>query len=150
MKWTIFHSQKEKRLIANNLPIPYINNFEILRESVIKFLGIFIDENFTWECHIEHVCKTDSKSTGIMYKSRNILSEKLKKQLQFSFIHSYLNYANIAWASTNKSNLISLYRHQKHAIRIIYDKNHFAHAKPLFKHAKVLTVYEINLFRFYL
>ena len=131
-------------------PLPYINNFEILRESVIKFLGIFIDENFTWECHIEHVCKTDSKSTGIMYKSRNILSEKLKKQLQFSFIHSYLNYANIAWASTNKSNLISLYRHQKHAIRIIYDKNHFAHAKPLFKHAKVLTVYEINLFRFHL
>ena len=69
------------------------------------------------------------------------------KQLYFLFIHSYLNYANIAWASTNKSNLISLYRHQKHAIRIIYDKDRFAHTKPLFKHAKALTVYEINLFQ---
>ena len=53
----------------------------------------------------------------------------------------------IVWASTNKSNLISLYRHQKRAIRIIYDKDPFAHTKPLFKHAKALTVYEINLFR---
>ena len=38
-------------------------------------------------------------------------------------IHSYLNYANIAWASTNKSNLISFYRHKKHAISIIYSKD---------------------------
>ena len=69
------------------------------------------------------------------------------KQLYFSFIRSYLNYAYIAWASTNKSNLSSLYRNQKHAISIIYDKDRFAHMKPLFKHAKALTVYEINLFQ---
>ena len=46
--------------------------------------------------------------------------------------------------STNKSNLFSLYRHQKHTNRIIYDKDRFAHTKSLFKHAKALTVYEIN------
>ena len=69
------------------------------------------------------------------------------KQLYFSFFHSYLNYANIAWASTNKSILISLYRHQKHAIRIIYDKDRFEHTKHLFKHAKALKVYAINLFQ---
>ena len=82
-----------------------------------------------------------------MSKSKNILSNKPMKQLYFSFIHGYLNYANIAWASTNKSNLISLYRHQKHAIRIIYDKDRFAHTKLLFKYAKPLTVYEIYLFQ---
>ena len=65
----------------------------------------------------------------------------------FPFIHSYLNYAIIAWASTNKSNFISLYRHQKHAIRIIDNKDRFTHMKPLFKHANALTVYEINLFQ---
>ena len=72
------------------------------------------------------------------------------KQLYFSFIPNYLNHANIAWASTKKSNLISLYRHQKHAIRIIYDKERFTHTKPLFKHAKALTAYKINLFHIYL
>ena len=82
-----------------------------------------------------------------MHKSRKILSKRLVKQLHFPFIHSYLNYANIVWASTNKSNLISFYRHQKHENRIIYDKDRFAHTKPLFKHAKALTVYEIKLFQ---
>ena len=82
-----------------------------------------------------------------MYKSRNILSKRRMKQLCFSFINSYLNYANITWASTNKSSLISLYGYRKHAIRIIYDKDRFAHTKPLFKHAKALKVYKINLFQ---
>ena len=82
-----------------------------------------------------------------MYRTKNILSKRLMKQLYFSFIHSYLNFANVAWASTIKSNLISLYRHQKYGIRIIYYKDRFAHTKPLFKHAKALTVYEINLFQ---
>ena len=93
-----------------------------------------------------------------MYRSRNLLSKRLMKQLKkyihitvkihiHTLIHRYLNYANTAWASTNKSNLYFLYHHQKHAIRIIYDKDRFAHTKPLFKHAEALTVYEINLFQ---
>ena len=82
-----------------------------------------------------------------MYKSRNIPSKTLMKQIYFSLIHSLLNYANISWLSTSKSNLISLYQHQKHAIRIIYEKDCFAQTKPLFKHAKALAVYEINLFQ---
>ena len=69
------------------------------------------------------------------------------KQQHFPFTHSYLNYANIVWASTNKSNLISLYRHQKRAIRIFYDEDRFAHTEALFKNAKALTGYEVNLFQ---
>ena len=112
-----------------------------------KLLGIFIDENLTWKYHIEHVCNKVAKSIGMMYKPRNILSKRLMKHLYFSFIHSYLNYANIARASTNKWNLIPLYRHQKHAIRIINYKDRFAYTKPLFKHRKALEVYEISLFQ---
>ena len=48
-KWTLSHSQIKKRLIANDLPILHIDNFEIIRESVTKFLGIYIDKNLTWK-----------------------------------------------------------------------------------------------------
>ena len=42
--WTLIHSQKKKCLIANDLPILYIDNFEIIRESVTTLLDIYIDE----------------------------------------------------------------------------------------------------------
>ena len=45
--------------------------------------------------------------TEIMYKSRNNLRKKLLKQLFFSlFVHSYLNYVNVGWVSTSKSNVL--------------------------------------------
>ena len=54
-KWTLFHSQKKKRLIANKYTYTYIDNFEMVRESITKSFCIFIDENLSWKYHIEHV-----------------------------------------------------------------------------------------------
>ena len=56
-----------------------------------------------------------------------------------------MNYGNLAWASTHKTKLESLYRKQKHAIRIINFKNHFDHAKPLLHEMKILSLYELNI-----
>ena len=37
----------------------------------------------------------------------------------------------------------------KNAIRIIYDKDCFAHTQPFLKHVKALTTNEINLFQIF-
>ena len=71
--------------IANNLSLNVIKTkqqkkirlIEIARESVTKFLGIYIDENLTWKHHIEDIFDKVSKSIGITCKSRNILSKRL-------------------------------------------------------------------------
>ena len=41
--------------------------------------------------------------------------------IYFSFVHSYTNYGNNAWASKSQTKLNILTR-QKHAIRIIFQK----------------------------
>ena len=86
-------------------------------------------------------------SIGILYRTRCILSTFLRKQLYFSFIICYLNYANIAWASTNKGKLQALYRHQKHAERIINFKDKLTSAKPLLDQINAVPVYEMNIFQ---
>ena len=68
LKWTLFHSQKKKSLIANDLPILYIDNFEIIRERITKFLSIYIEENMTWKYHVEHVCNNIFKSSHFCNK----------------------------------------------------------------------------------
>ena len=83
---------------------------------------------------------------GILYKSRDVLSKPCLKQLYFSFIHSYVNYANIAWVSTSKSKLERLYRCQKHAARAIYHKDRYTHASPLLNDTKALNVFKLNIF----
>ena len=122
-KWLLFHPLSKRQLLPLTLPNLLIENIHIKREHVTKCLGLFIDENLSWKQHIDIVSSKISKSIGILYKSRDVLSKQCLKQLYFSFIHNYVNYANIAWASTSKSKLERLYRCQKHAARVIYHKD---------------------------
>ena len=72
------------------------------RETVTKFLGVIIDENVAWTAHINTIPTKISKSIGILYRAGLIIPRKQLNQLYFSFVHSYLNYANIAWSSLPK------------------------------------------------
>ena len=122
-KSLLFHPLSKRQSLPQTLPNLLIENIHIKREYVTKFLGVFIDENLSWKQHIDIVSSKISKSIGILYKSRDVLSKQCVKQLYFSFIHNYVNYANTAWASTSKSKLGRLYRCQKHAARVIYHKD---------------------------
>ena len=68
-----------------------------------------------------------------MYKARCVLNTNCLKQLYFSFIHSYINYANIVWGSTHKYKLMALYRQQNHASRLIFFEPKQTHARPLMR-----------------
>ena len=146
-KFTLFHPISKKRTIPLILPLLKIDDTHITRDRVTKFLGVLIDENISWKAQIANICSKVSKSIGILYKARHYLSKFLLKQLYSAFIHSYLNYANIAWGSTHRSKLETLYRHQKHAVRVINFKDKFTHSKPLFTEMKILNIYELNIFQ---
>ena len=146
-KYSFFHSSYYSDLIPLRLPRLAINNKIIKRETVMKFLGVLLDENLNWKNHIHCIENKISKNLGILYKARLVLNEKCTKQLYFSFIHSYLNYANIAWGSTSKTNLKVLFRRQKHASRIIYFKDKLTHARPLMKSLNALNIFQLNIYQ---
>ena len=132
--------------LPQTLPNLLNEDIHIKREHVTKFLGVFIHENLSWKQHIEILRNKISKSIGILYKSRVVLSKQCLKQLNFPFIHSYVNYANIAWASTSKSKLERLYCCQKHDARVIYHKDRYTHASRLLNDMKALNVFKLNIF----
>ena len=71
------------------------------------------------------------------------------KNIYFSYIHSYLNYANIAWASTSITKLKPLLYKQKQGVRIVsyLMKAVWVIPKSLFKIWTALNIYKINLFQ---
>ena len=110
----------------------------------MKFLGVILDEHLSWKEHINLVESKISKNIGIMYKAK-YLNINCLKNIYYSFIHSYINYCNIAWASTYCSKLIKIYNHQKHAIRLIMNANRYDKSQPLMKQLGVLNIYQINI-----
>ena len=62
------------------------------------------------------------------------------KNVYFSFIHTYINYGNIAWGSTYKTKLKKIFTYQKKAARVIFFADHLSHAKPMMLDMNVLNV----------
>ena len=119
-KWTIFHPTSKTRFMPTKFPELFTDGITLKRETITKFFGVYIDENVTWKPHINTISTKISKTIGILYRARLIIPRKQLNQLYFSFVHSYLNYANLAWGSTQKTKLSTLYRQQKHSIRLVY------------------------------
>ena len=145
-KWLLFHPLSKRQCLPQTFPNLLIENTHIKREHVTKLLGVFIDENLFCKQHIDIVSSKISKSIGIRYKSRDVLSRQCLKQQYFLFIHNYVNYANISWVSTRKSKIKRLYRFQKYAARVIYHKVRYTHASLLLNDMKVLNVFQLKIF----
>ena len=112
------------------LPAMALNNIEIKRENSVKFLGVIIDENLIWTDHIEVVENKFSKNIGVLYRASHLLDFKNLLKIYFSFIHIYISYVNIAWASTFKTKLQGIQEKQKHAAQITFHANRFDHSRP--------------------
>ena len=145
-KNSFFHKSSKKD-IPLWLPNLNINGFTVERESSIKFLGVWIDENLTWRDHIHTVENKIAKNIGLLYQGKHYLDDNCLKQIYFAYIHAYLNYANIAWASTHKTKLKKVQSKQKHALRIIFNQSKTSPSEPLFLSLNVLNVYQINIFQ---
>ena len=145
-KYSLFHKVNKTDDIPLLLPKLVIKNNEIERVESIKFLGVLLDECMSWKNHINHIENKISKSIGLLYRAKSYLNKNSLLALYYLYIHTYLNYGNIVWGSSNKTNLAKLLIQQKHAIRIINNKGRFEHTSELFKAQKILNIFKLNIF----
>ena len=143
-KYSFFHKPSQKQNIPLLLPKLMINNYEIQRTGLIKFLQILLDENLSWKEHIKYNKNKISKNLGLLYKSKHYLNKRSLLTLYYCFIYICINYGTITWGNTNRKNLKKINSLEKHAIRIIHCKNRFAHARELFRESKILNVCQLN------
>ena len=127
------------------LPNLTISNHVIERQEFIKFLWTLLDENLNWKQHIKCTENKIANNLGLLYKARPFLESNAWLALYYSYIQSYINYANRAWGSTCRANLKKINSQQKHAIQVIFNKNKFAHTREILKEQKILNIYQLNI-----
>ena len=108
---------------------------------------MILDEHITWNDHIHAIEKKLAKNIGLLYRARQFLDKESLKTIYFSYIHSHLNYANIAWASTYFTKLKTIHYQQKHAARIIFNEDILTHFRPLLRSLNALNIFQINLYQ---
>ena len=101
--------------------------------------------SFDWSC--KNRWKQTAKNIGLRYRLSQFLNENSLKTVYFSYIHFYLYYANIAWASTYATKLKRVYLKQKHAVRIVFNKDLLIHSNNLFENLNALNIYRKNIYQ---
>ena len=73
------------------------------------------------------------------------LNSKSLRSIPFALVHPYINYANIAWASTDRTYLKRILGKQKQAARLMSSHDNSIPLSLLMKKLNILNVYQINI-----
>lgn len=88
----------------------------------VKYLGITLQSNMSWNMHIEEVKKKIAPAIGILYKLKWKLDESTKTMIFHSLIHSHIKYLAIAYAYNKNNNCFKSLQHfQNKALKIVFN-----------------------------
>ena len=142
-KKTNFMIFTKKKLNKDSITIK-LGNVNIQRVSSAKFLGVIIDDKFSWSNHIGVICNKLSKSIGVMYRLKS-LPKIILKMIYYAIVYPYLHYAIIVWGNAALIYQNRLFKLQKRAIRIINHSSFLAHTNPIFYSLNMLQYRDVYL-----
>ena len=118
---------------------------EIITESKsVKYLGVHIDKNFSFQDEVKHLLKKMAGGIKTIYTLRNRIPTFLMKTVLNAFVISHLHYSLLLIQSIDKNLLISLEKQLNWAIRACYSRNRMDSTKdPKIKHS-ILPVEYLN------
>ena len=68
--------------------------------SVVKYLGVFFNENLKWETHTQFVLNKMGGAKGILCKLRHYALTSILKNGYFGLVYPYLQYSVMTWENT--------------------------------------------------
>lgn len=117
------------------------------KEVCFKYLGVTLDENLSWEYHVNSVLAKLKSSIRKFYFLKNICSPELLRILYFSLIDSRLQYGVVCCGGTFKYLIEKIRVVQNHFLRIILSKQKRESSFPLFSELKILPIQHMYIFK---
>jgi hypothetical protein len=118
----------------------------IVSDRSFKLLGVYLDENLSFNHHCNHVSSKLAQSSYIINKVKNMLPRPALKTLYYSLFHSHLLYCLPLYSCTSGKNLNRIKIIQKKAIRSICNVKYNEHTEPLFNQLNILPFEKLVYF----
>ena len=156
-KFIIFHAKTKKidlngkNIVFNNneigkpfnpnlvTPLERVHNAHPDKECrAYKLLGVYLDEHFTFNHHVNFLCSKLTRSLFCIKRAKQFVNQNSLKLLYFALIHSNLLYCIGTLSAMSNANAKKIFQIQKKAIRTISNAKYNAHTNPLFFDLKIL------------
>ena len=99
-----------------------VNGTEIKSTKSINILGIELDNDLSFDLHINDICNQTGKQVNALKRIKHSLDKPCKTTIYNSYISSNFNYCQVGWMFTDKTNLKKLEKTNKRALRLVTNK----------------------------
>ena len=96
-----------------------LNGKRLFASSHIKYLGVLIDENLSWNFHIHELSKKLNRANSMLSKVRHYVDKNTLRSLYFSIFSSHMSYCCQIWGQTGNRHINKILSLQRSALRII-------------------------------
>lgn len=132
--------QKRARLGNSQLKVSF-KNIEIKVTTGDKLLGVNINENLKWEDHINKIKKKVISNLWLLSKIKHFISINYRIIFYRAFIQPHLDFCNVVWGGTGRTNLNRLLLLQKRACKVILGPEYTSFSESMEK-INSLTIYQ--------
>ena len=147
-KLLIFHSKYNK--LQHNIIIK-MNDVRLVPSRSVKYLGVYLDDNLSWNIHIKELSKKLSRANGIISKLRHYVPKSTIMQIYYSLFYSHISYGISVWSLTTQKHIDKILILQKKCVRILNSASFIDHTNPLFidnriiKFSDIICIYQLLL-----
>ena len=132
--------------VKNNLNDISIGQTVIQSQSVIKYLGVHVDDKLSFNAHVTEICKKSGRQASALMRLCNLLDYDTKLLLYKSFISSNFEYCPLVWSFCNKVDYNKVLKIQCRALRFVC-KNFVDNFETLLNECNVLGVNHVNFLK---
>ena len=145
----LFHGkQKNSQRQITNITI---GHKAIPRTYSAKYIGLTLDENLSWDAHIDNVCNNLVKYFSIFYNIRDIITIHVARAIYFSCIHSRVKYGIETYGSASEYKMAKLQILQNKLLKLLTKKDRRYSTNKLHIDLNILKVkhiYEMSVLSF--
>lgn len=120
-KYMLFSKQKDSKYNCNNDGNKIIlDTNEAEKVSMVRFLGLIIDDNVKYNKHIEQVVTNIRMAIPTLYRIRDCVDKETKKMIYHGLINSHINYGLLAYGTAAQNKLQEIQVMANRAFRIFF------------------------------
>ena len=126
-------ASRQKLSTLSGTPSFSINEHPVLQVSSAKSLGVHIDQNLNWECHVQSICKKIASALGAIKQIRHLIPFNVLIDVYNSLVQPHFDYCNVVWGNYGIGLSEKLQKLQNHAVRILMSTSYECNVNYLFR-----------------
>lgn len=96
-----------------------LNNETVTKQQTVKYLGVTLSADCTWNAHINDVVMRAGRALGFLKRNLRKSTKSIKELVYLSYVRPVLEYACTVWDPSQQNHIVALERIQSCAARFV-------------------------------